>query len=574
MPEAIQELLSSHSWWEICAVLFASTFVHEDVAIVAAGYFIDKQHLPFMLVLLTLYIGVVLSDLTVYGLGALARRTPWARRFVTGFDSERASAWVSSNLGLLIVLCRIVPGLLFPAFVACGWLNAPFRRFFFYSVVTAVPFVVLTLLVVLFFGGSVLQGLGDWAWLVVLASLLGLSLLIARHPRLNILERKEPAAVADACAEACHHAGMPPLTPVARGVRLIEKIPDALFYTPLTLYWLWLGWRYGSMSLPSAANPCIEGGGCWGESKAASLDGPGSEQRCWVAPYVRFCKSEASPDDGRELNRALEAMREAGIEFPVVAKPDIGWQGFGVSLVDDVDMLDRYIRSFPAGVAMLLQAYIPYEGEAGVFYIRKPGDAVGVLHSLALVYFPYVVGDGVSTLRELILKNPRTAGKSDLYLGFSTEHSGLSSRDLESVPEAGKSVRLSMAGSGRLGSIYCDGRSYITPAMTARFDALAQSMPEFYFGRFDIRFKSLEALQRGEEFSIVEINGACSEPLHIWDASISVREKYRQLFGALVLLFEVGNINRSRGFQPLPVRDFLELARKQRELISQYPSST
>lgn len=237
-------------------------------------------------------------------------------------------------------------------------------------------------------------------------------------------------------------------------------------------------------------------------------------------------------------------------------------------------MLDRYIRSFPAGVAMLLQAYVPYEGEAGIFYIRKPGEDVGVIHSLALVYFPYVVGDGVSTLRELILRNPRTAAKSDLYLGFSTEHNGLSSRDLESVPVAGAGVRLSMAGSGRLGGIYCDGRSYITPALTERFDALSKSMPEFYFGRFDIRFKSLEALQRGEEFSIVEINGACSEPLHIWDAAISVREKYRHLFDALLLLFEVGDLNRRRGFQPMPVRDFLELARKQRELISQYPSST
>lgn len=307
MSDALQELLSLHSWWEICAVLFASTFVHEDVAIVAAGYFIDKQHMPFMLVLLTLYIGVVLSDLTVYSLGVLARHIPWARRFVTGFDRERASQWVSRHLGLLVVLSRIVPGLLFPAFVACGWLNAPFRRFFFYSVVTAVPFVVLTLLVVLFFGGSVLQGMGDWAWLVVLASLLLLSLIIARHPRLNILNKTGSELPAE-CSEVSHHSGMPPLRSPARGLRLIERIPDALFYTPLTLYWLWLGWRYGSMSLPSAANPCIEGGGCWGESKAASLDGPDAAQRRWIAPYIRFCKSAACIDDGSELNRALDAM--------------------------------------------------------------------------------------------------------------------------------------------------------------------------------------------------------------------------------------------------------------------------
>ena len=55
-------------------------------------------------------------------------------------------------------------------------------------------------------------------------------------------------------------------------------------------------------------------------------------------------------------------------------------------------------------------------------------------------------------------------------------------------------------------------------------------MPEFYFGRFDIRFKSIDALCRGEGFQILEVNGASAEAIHIWDPEQTVRETYRVLF--------------------------------------------
>jgi hypothetical protein len=66
-----------------------------------------------------------------------------------------------------------------------------------------------------------------------------------------------------------------------------------------------------------------------------------------------------------------------------------------------------------------------------------------------------------------------------------------------------------------------DGRS------TARVDAIAQSMPEFYFGGFDVRFASFASMERllqGEDLSIIEVNGAGAEAIYMWDPELSLRE--------------------------------------------------
>jgi hypothetical protein len=51
---------------------------------------------------------------------------------------------------------------------------------------------------------------------------------------------------------------------------------------------------------------------------------------------------------------------------------------------------------------------------------------------------------------------------------------------------------------------------------------LFAQIPEFYYGRLDIMFTSWEDLAQGLNFSIVEVNGAGSEPTHIYDPKHSI----------------------------------------------------
>ena len=141
------------------------------------------------------------------------------------------------------------------------------------------------------------------------------------------------------------------------------------------------------------------------------------------------------------------------------------------------------------------------------------------------------------------------------------------------MPGAGEVVRLGVVGSNRVGGLYVDGRATVTEAMRRRFDEISRSLPEFYFGRYDIRFDTIEALQAGEGFSIVEINGAGAEAIHIWDPDFSMLAGYSTLMRQQRLLFEIAADNRARGFEPLSARELIGYQRLQNRVTRNVPSS-
>jgi hypothetical protein len=360
------------------------------------------------------------------------------------------------------------------------------------------------------------------------------------------------------------HAGMPPLDTSGDQLSDFEFWSMRRFYWPIALYSLWLMVRYRGIALPTAANPSFPGGGFSGESKSEILDLACASAPDYVASFIPIDRP-ARPDDAvAEALAAEAAMAAAGLAFPIVAKPDLGCRGAGVRLVRDLGQLVSYLEGFPAGARLILQCHVAFEAEAGVFYVRMPGEAEGRIVSLTLKYFPYVYGDGRSTLRELILADPRAGRVSHLYLPRHADR-------LDHVPEAGEPVRLAFAGSHSRGSIFRDGTPLVTPEMTARFDAIARSMPEFWFGRFDIRFADMTRLQAGEDFTILEINGAGAEMTHVWDRSTSLAKARRDLMEQYRLLFAIGRANRDRGHRGQSLRDFWRAYRREKALTPLYP---
>jgi len=363
------------------------------------------------------------------------------------------------------------------------------------------------------------------------------------------------------------HQGMPPLDQEGPALSFFEFWPMWAFYPPVMLYAAWLMLRYRGVLLPTVANPSFPGGGFYGESKAEILALAMRHTPEWVAPFIAVTRPEAaSVEPARECAAALAALADAGLGLPVVAKPDLGCRGAGVKLVRTADDLHAYLQAFPRGATLLLQRLVPFEGEAGIFYCRRPGQANGRIVSITLKYFPHVTGDGRRTLRQLILDDPRAGKLSHLYLRRHTAR-------LDQVPAAGESIRLAFAGSHSRGAIFRNGTHLVTPEMEACFDAIAKRLPEFHFGRFDVRFEDFAQVQRGRAFTIVEVNGAGAESTHIWDRQTTLPQAWLALMRQYRWLYEIGHANRARGFKPMSWTHFVRDYRREKLLTPQYPAT-
>ena len=276
------------------------------------------------------------------------------------------------------------------------------------------------------------------------------------------------------------------------------------------------------------------------------LIGPG--HAAFVAPTVTVGAGEA-----------IEASRRrAGFAFPVIAKPDIGWCGYGVQRIENEAGLRAYQAAMPAGADILLQPLVLGPYEAGLQYIRAPGDG-GPTVSITLRHPPTVQGDGVRTVAALAQADLRWPGESVPPGGAR-------------VPAAGEIVVLTTVHSLRVGARYEDASDLLTPALRDQVHAIAVGMGAFHAGRFDVRFRSIAALQAGR-FTIIEVNGAGAEAIGAWDPALGLRAAFGRVFANHRALFAVGAAMRARGHRPVgPIRLSRAWLRQMR-LSRGYPAS-
>ena len=328
----------------------------------------------------------------------------------------------------------------------------------------------------------------------------------------------------------------------------IERLPKWLLCVPLVLHWFALAARHRSLTLPSCANPAIASGGLAGESKLACLALIGPDHAAWVAPTV-----VVRPGMDAEAER-----RRAGLAFPLVAKPDVGWCGDGVQRVNDAAALEAYGRAFPRGAAFLLQPFIAGPLEAGLMYRRQPGAPRGDLVAVTLRHAPAVVGDGRRSIAALAATDPRLRGRRV--------------PSAARVPALGERVGLFTVASLRAGARYETAAQLITPALAARVDAIARGMGDFHAGRFDVRFASVADLRAGR-FTIIEVNGVGAESIDAWDPRLGLGAAFAAVFANHRAVFALGAAMRARGHRPVGWIGLSAAWLRQQRLTRRYPVS-
>ncbi|GAB3711044.1 D-alanine--D-alanine ligase [Spirosoma flavus] len=322
-----------------------------------------------------------------------------------------------------------------------------------------------------------------------------------------------------------------------------EYWPFAVVYIPVFAYYLYLAAKARSLFFFSAANPSIESGGFLGESKIDILDLIDDVYK----PKTLFFRHSVS------INQILNRMVLAGFWFPIIAKPNQGERGWGVEKLYNEDELSDYLRT--NHMDLIVQQYVDESIELGVFYYRMPNQKTGTISSVVQKEFLSITGDGQSTMRQLICQSDR----AQLQLPALTKRY---EKQLNDVLDRGQVVQLMPIGNHCRGTKFLNANHLITPELVAVFDQISLSIDGFYYGRYDLRCRSIEELYRGKYIRILELNGAGAEPAHIYHPGFSLWQGWRILLQHWHVLYTISRENHRLGVPYMTLEEARSIYRR------------
>lgn len=155
-------------------IVILATFILEDAATVLTAIQVKLNALGPFEALIALYVGIVLGDVGLYGMGYLAARWPPARRWVNTPERDMQRQWLTQKLFKVVFISRFIPGTRLPLYTACGFFNAGLRTFTLATLAATLIWTSALFALSLHIGGYLLAHLGAWRW----AGILGFVLVI------------------------------------------------------------------------------------------------------------------------------------------------------------------------------------------------------------------------------------------------------------------------------------------------------------------------------------------------------------------------------------------------------------
>ncbi|MBP7280316.1 MAG: hypothetical protein KBA66_01980 [Leptospiraceae bacterium] len=324
--------------------------------------------------------------------------------------------------------------------------------------------------------------------------------------------------------------------------RYWEFWPATIFYIPIVLYYILFLIKYRiSPTAISAVNPCFTFGGMAFDSKFDMIS-----KFFHFPDYVT--KTVLIPDNkNRNLDSIRILLQENNIHYPFICKPDKGHRGNGFKIIrNQVDLLS-YTQVCTR--AFLIQEYIDYPLEYGIFWIKIPTEKKGRITSITRKILPNLLGNGKSNLAELILSDSRAKYMANTYFEKNK-------RNLEKIIPLGEKYRICNTGNHCQGAIFEDGLEDIQDKTLQVLEEICDSVKGYDFGRMDVKFKDKDALVNGKYFKILEVNGSEAESTHIYDRKYTFFYAYKTLYQQWNTLFKIAKLNRKNGFYGLTAKRF------------------
>lgn len=306
-----------------------------------------------------------------------------------------------------------------------------------------------------------------------------------------------------------------------------EYWPFHVVYVPIYFYWFWLCFKAKSLFFFSASNPTIRYAGFLMESKKEVYDLIPKH----IYPTTVYCSLH------QPFHEVEKLLNKQNLDFPLIAKPDIGLRGMGVRLLHSIQELQQYQHG--SKVDYLVQTYINYQQEAGIFYYRMPGEKRGHITGIVAKELLQVQGDGEHTIQEIMEREDRFI----LQLPVLRTSYGVR---LQQVLQKGEKVLLVPFGNHSRGAKFIDWTHLANDELLETIDTICRQVPGFYFGRLDVKYDNWKDLCQGKKFSIIELNGAGSEPAHIYDPKHSLLFGWKEIVRHWTILYEISRRNKKR----------------------------
>ncbi len=303
-----------------------------------------------------------------------------------------------------------------------------------------------------------------------------------------------------------------------------------LFYLPLLPYYAYLSIKCRSFSFFTNVNPAFDYGGFFETEKNQIL----SKIPDHYVPKTLFVAKLTNS------NIVFDAIQKKGLDYPLIAKPNIGERGTNVSKINNKEQLLKYLKN---DFDFLIQEYVPYALELAILYYRYPNEAKGHVSSVTAKEFLQVKGDGKSTIFALMQQNDRAR--------FQIERLKSSGLPMDRIPQKGETVVLEPIGNHCRGTMFINYNHLINPALDDIFDSIAQQIKGFYYGRFDLKAASEEDLMAGKNIKIMELNGVNSDAAHIFDPSYKLWQAYKDVAQHWKILAEISQIQTNNGLKPI-----------------------
>ena len=248
----------------------------------------------------------------------------------------------------------------------------------------------------------------------------------------------------------------------------------------------------------------------------------------------------------------LQRINSENIQFPLIAKPDIGLRGTAVKKIHTVEELENYLKK--AKFDILIQDLIPFENEIGLFYVKLPNQP-GKITGIVSKEFMILTGNGTNTIRELLHQDKR-------YLFQLKALEAEYQEKINTILKENETINLVPYGNHCRGTKFVDASHEITLEMMESFNTICSQIDGFHFGRMDIMYHSFDDLAKGKNFQIVEINGAISEPTHIYDPKHSLLFGWKELTRHFHYMYLISKENKKNCTKYLTIKQGVQEFKK------------